>query len=125
MAITIPTTLELYNDIITDLETKFSITIPLIGKNFLRAMAAVQAAKLKLLYLAVGSVQKNIFADTADPASAGGTLERFGIVKLNRLPFAATAGEYTVQLTGTIGATVPALTTFKILYKWPRKYSIK
>lgn len=111
--ITIPTLNALYTQILADLEAEFNITIPLFGKNFLRALAAVQAAKLKLFYLAVGNIQKNIFCDTADPEASGGTLERFGRVKLNRNPFPAVAGQYTVAVTGTIGAVIPAQTTFK------------
>lgn len=111
--ITIPTLNELYTDALSRLETEYSINIPLFGKNFLRAMAMVQAGRLKLLYLTIGNLQKNIFADTADSESIGGTLERFGRVKIGRNPFPATAGQYTVQVTGTTGATIPASTTFK------------
>jgi len=111
--ITIPTISQLYTDIIADLEAEFSVTIPTVGPSFLRAMATVQAGKLYLYYLAIGKLQKNIFADTADSESIGGTLERFGRVKLGRNPFPSTAGSYTVQVTGSIGATIPASTTFK------------
>lgn len=111
--INIPTLQELYVSILADLESEFNIGIPLFGKNFLRAMAAVQAGKLKLSYLYIGKVQKNIFVDTADPLSIGGTLERFGLVKLGRLPFPATPGEYELEVTGDIGAVIPAQTTFK------------
>lgn len=110
---TIPTLSELYIDVLNDLRSEFGANPPPFGKNFLRVRAGVQAARLKLYYLALGDVQKNIFADTADPEAIGGTLERFGRVKLGRNPFAARAGEYTVQITGSIGATVPANTTFK------------
>ena len=109
----IPTLKELFDDVLGDLQAEFNITIPLFGKNFLRALAAVQAAKLKLVYLTIASVQKNIFVDTADPEAIGGTLERFGRVKLGRNPFNAVAGEYTVEVTGTIGATINAQTTYK------------
>ena len=110
---TIPTLAELYNSIIADLEAELNVTISPIGRVFLRALAAVQAAKLKLVYLAIGFLQKNIFADTADSESRGGTLERFGRVKLNRNPFDAVAAEYTIQVTGTIGAVIQGETTFK------------
>jgi uncharacterized phage protein gp47/JayE len=109
----IPTFQQLYASILADLESEFNITIPLFGKNFLRALAAVQAAKSKIYYLAIGGVQKNIFVDTAEPESSGGTLERFGRVKLGRNPFPATAGQYTVQLTGQTGQTVSMNSTFK------------
>lgn len=111
--ITIPTFNQLYTQILADLEAEFNISIPLFGKNFLRALAMVQAGKLKMFYLAVGNIQKNVFPDTADPEESGGTLERFGRVKLNRNPFPAVAGQYTVAVTGTIGAIIPAQTTFK------------
>ena len=111
--ITIPTLNELYTSILTDLETEYGINISPVGKVWLRAMAAVQAAKLKMFYLAIGNLQKNIFVDTADPESLGGTLERFGRVKLNRNPFSATQGQYTIEVTGSIGAVIPASSTFK------------
>jgi uncharacterized phage protein gp47/JayE len=76
-------------------------------------MASVQAGKLWLIYKAVGYVQKNVFPDLADPESTGGTLERFGRIKLNRNPFVARAGQYITQVTGTVGATIQAKTTFK------------
>lgn len=113
MAIQIPTLNELYNDIKSQLESELNITIPLFGKSYLRVIAIVWATKLKLYYLAIGNVQKNIFVDTADPEAIGGTLERFGRIKLGRSPFPASAGVYDIQVTGTIGATIAANTTFK------------
>jgi len=110
---TIPTLSGLYNQIITDLNAEFGITINPFGKAFLRALAAVKAAKLKLFYLALALLQKNIWVDTADTVAQGGTLERFGYVKLGRLPYAATQGQYNCTVTGTTGAVIPALTTFK------------
>jgi uncharacterized phage protein gp47/JayE len=111
--ITIPTLQELYTSILNDLETEFGHNVPAFGKNYLRAQAAVQAAKIKLIYYLTGGLQKNIFADTADPEASGGTLERFGRVKLGRNPYPAEAGQYTVSVTGSAGATIPASTTFK------------
>jgi hypothetical protein len=110
---TIPTIAELYSRILTSLETEFSVSIPLAGKNFLRVLAAVLAVQQKMTYLKLGAVQKNIFIDTADPESKGGTLERFGRVKLGRSPFAAIAAEYEIEVTGEIGAVIKASTTFK------------
>jgi len=111
--VTVPTLQQLYNEIISDFETEFSITIPGFGKNVFRAMAAVQAAKLWVYYKLIGFLQKNIFADTADPEAIGGTLERFGRVKLGRNPFPAVAAQYSVLVTGTAGQTIPASTQFK------------
>lgn len=111
--ITIPTLTQLYNRILNDLETEFGNNIPLFGKNYLRAQAATEAASQWLFYKTLGKVQKNIFIDTADPESSGGTLERFGRVKLGRNPFLAQAGQYVVLVTGSNGAVINSETTFK------------
>jgi uncharacterized phage protein gp47/JayE len=111
---TIPTISQLYTQIVADLETAMDgQTIPIFGKTFLRAAAGVHAAKLKLFYLGLAFLQKNLFIDSADPESKGGTLERFGRIKLGRNPFPARAGQYTVTVTGTVGAIIPESTTFK------------
>jgi len=111
--VVIPTLKQLYDGYIAAFEAEMQVTIPVFGKNYMRALAAVLAGKDKLIYLTLGSVQKNIFVDTADPVAMGGTLERFGFVKLGRLPNAARAGEYNLTVTGTIGATIQASVTFK------------
>ncbi len=111
--INIPTIASLVNGIIADLEAQYSITIPSFGKSMLRALSSVQGAKLKLYYLGIANLQKNIFVDTAESEKIGGTLERYGRVKLGRNPFPATQGQYTLQVTGTVGATIEASTTFK------------
>lgn len=110
---TIPTTDEIYTGIIADLQANLGIAnIPVFGPVVLRAIALMQTGKIKLIYLAIGNLQKNIFIDTAEPESIGGTLERFGRVKLNRNPNPAVAGQYTVSVTGTAGAIIPANTQF-------------
>lgn len=104
---------QLYTDIKSDLEAQMQTNIPIIGKAMLRVFAMVQAGKLWLFYLQLSMLQKNIFVDLADPESMGGTLQRFGRVKLNRDPFPATAGVYTATVTGTTGGIIPARQTFK------------
>lgn len=111
--ITIPTTKQLYDDIRANLQAELGITIPVFGKVFLNALAMVQAGKLKLFYLAIAFVQKNIFVDTADKEAIGGTLERWGRIKLGRNPLPATQGQYDIEVTGTIGSIIPASSTFK------------
>lgn len=109
----IPKLSEIYEGLIFDIEAELNITIPTSGKSFLRALAAVLAGVIYLYYLAIGQLQKNVFADTADPEASGGTLERFGRVKLNRNPFPATAGEYALTITGVEGSVIAASTTWK------------
>jgi len=106
---TIPTLLELYTSIINSLEAEFDATINEDGKSELSAQASVLAGKLKQFYLAIGELQKNIWPDTCDTE----TLYRFGTVRLGRLPFPAVAGQYSVTVTGTNGAVIPALSIFK------------
>lgn len=110
---TIPTIQQLYTSILADLESDFEVSIPVLGKSFLRALSGIQAAKLKLSYYALGKLQKNLWPDSADSVANGGTLERFGEVKLGRSPFSATQGQYLIEVTGTIGATIKAQTLFK------------
>lgn len=111
--VNIPSIRDLYNDILQDLQTEFQINIPVFGKLFLRALAAVQAAKLKLYYLQLGNVQKNLFPDVADTESMGGTLERQGRLKLNRNPFPATSAKYEISITVTGTPSIPTGTLFR------------
>lgn len=111
--IPIPTFSQLYAAEISNLQAEFGVSISLFGKVYLRAQAAVHAGVLYLFYLTLGRLQKNIFVDTADPEATGGTLERFGRVKLGRDPFPARAGQYTVEVTGQIGSVISLNTTFK------------
>ena len=92
----IPTLKSLVDQVRADLEAKLSSTIPVFGTAFLTALSLVQGGKLKLLYLLLGYVQKNLFVDLADDELQGGTLQRFGRVKLGRDPLQATQGVYTV-----------------------------
>lgn len=111
--VTIPTLQQIKNQIVSAIEAGLNITLPTTGKNIFRALSNVWAGQIKLLYLVNGNLQKNIFVDTADSESIGGTLERFGRVKLGRNPFPATPGVYVLTVTAnTIGAVIPASTTF-------------
>ena len=105
-----PTLSQLYTAIRDDLKAKLGIS-SLVGKTVISAFAAVQAGKLKILYLLAKKIYDNIFVDTAD----ADMLRRFGLVKLNRLPTPAVAGVYEIEVTGSDGATVPANTTWKSL----------
>ncbi len=109
----IPTITQLQAQIENDLRSKLSITTTWTGKVALRIIAMVQAAKLKLFYLFTAKVLKNIFVDTADSEATGGTLERFGRVKLGRNPFPAEPGIYTLNVTGNIGGVIAKGVTFK------------
>jgi len=113
MAVEIPTLKEIRDGIISDLEGKLGVSIPAFGKNFLAILAGVIAAKQYIQYLAIQKVQNNVFPDLAETVDNGGTLERFGRVKLGRNRFPASNGLYTIDVTGTAGAVIPASTTWK------------
>ena len=109
----IPSLSSLYNSVKSQLETYFETTIPDTGFSMLRGFSAVEANSLKMLYTALGKVQKNVFPDTAETEASGGTLERFGRVFLERDPFPAIQGQYNCSVSGTVGATIPAATVFQ------------
>lgn len=102
----IPTLAQLQSQIENDIKTELGISQSWVSKIMLKVLALVLAAKLKLYYLAIGLLQKNIFVDTATSEFSGGTLERFGRIKLGRNPYPAVAGEYTLTVTGEIGGVI-------------------
>jgi hypothetical protein len=110
---TIKTKQQIYDEIVLDLENKLGITLSTFGRVLLRILALVYAGALKLVYLSIGFVQKNVAPDLADPEEKGGTLDRFGLLKLGRRRFPATQAQYTATVTGTTAAVIPAGTTFK------------
>lgn len=109
--IQLPTLSQLISNVLNDLETEFGVNISLTRKVALRVIAAVQGGQLWLLYKVVGFNQKQVWPDTANTEAQGGTLEQFGRVRLNRNPFPAVQGQYTIIVTGSIGAILPAQTT--------------
>lgn len=109
----LPLLSELIIDVLTDIETQYGITISDEIKVALRAIGLSEAGVQWLQYKQLGFIQKQIWPDTADTEAQGGTLERFGRTRLRRNPFPAVAGQYLVTVTGSIGATIPAQSTFK------------
>lgn len=108
----IPTILELYQNISNDLKSKLNLSDDDL-KKVLDAFALVIAAQLKLNYLALSDIQNNIFPDTADSAINGGTLDRHGLIQLNRLQKPATNGVFEVNVTSVIGSQLRSGLTFK------------
>lgn len=107
MAVTIPTLNELYNDILNDYATELEVDVNSLGKSYL-VRAKVQAGMMYTFYLSLSSVQQNIFYDLAEEDQ----LIRYGQQILGRSPAPATQGLYTIQVTGSIGAVIPAQTQF-------------
>ena len=101
-------------DILTSIESSLmsGLDVPSLD-TFLTVDSQTNAGQLKLLYLYIGQQQQEFFPDLATSELYGGTLERAGRIFLGRNPFPAAAGVYQVQVSGTIGATIPASTTFR------------
>lgn len=108
----IPTILELYQNISNDLKSKLNLSDDDL-KKVLDAFALVIAAQLKLNYLSLSDIQNNIFPDTADSAINGGTLDRHGLIQLNRLQKPATNGVFEVSVISVIGSQLRSGLTFK------------
>lgn len=108
----IPTSLEVFEAISNDLRAKLDLTDDQLRK-VADAFAAVQTGQVSLLYLFLADILANLFPDTADLAANGGQLERLGNIYLNRQPNPATAGIYTVNVTGENGSVIRSGLTFK------------
>jgi uncharacterized phage protein gp47/JayE len=74
--ITIPTLQELITDVISQIEAEYGDTISTTGKSALRATGNTLGGKLKLLYLTLANVQKNMLPDLADSVAVGGNKRR-------------------------------------------------
>lgn len=77
-------------------------------KSFTRALSVVWTGQLKVAYLKLADVQKDMRYDTASlPA-----LRRIGMIELGRLERPATQGTYVCSITGSAGAIITANTTY-------------
>jgi len=109
---TSPSLSDLYSSISSNFKSEFDIQDENDLKRVLTAIASSDAGMLKIFYLALLDVQKNILPDLADNEAMGGTLERFGRLKLGRDPNPATQGRYSLTFTGVSGTTLPIGTQF-------------
>ena len=108
----IPTISQLYENIANDLKNKLNLSNTDL-KKVLDVVAIVLAGQLKLSYLALSDIQNNVFPDTADSSKNGGTLDRHGIIQLNRIQRPATNGVFEIQVTSIIGSQLRSGLTFK------------
>lgn len=108
----IPTIIQLYQNISNDFKNKLNLSDDEL-KKVLNAVSLVLAAQLKLNYLALSDIQNNLFPDTADSSANGGTLDRFGLIYLNRVQRPASNGVFQINIVGEIGSVLRAGLTFK------------
>lgn len=108
----IPSLQQLKERFYRSLQTELGLTDTEL-KKVDKAFSNTVAAELKLLYLFLGDIQKNVFPDTSDTFENGGTLDRQGAIWLNRQRTPATNGVYNIQFTGTENSVVRSGVTFK------------
>ena len=101
--VTIPTTAEIRDQIISDIEGKLSITVPALPKAFIRVLATALAGVQSLAYRFGLWIYKQIFAATADEAALILRGAQYG---LSRSP--AVRAVLTAEATGTNGTQIPA-----------------
>ena len=92
----IPTINELYSNLINDLSSRLNIDSE-ASKRVLEAFSASLAGQLKLTYLYLKDISDNIHPDTADSVDIGGTLERIGLIRLNRNRRPARIGTFKIS----------------------------
>lgn len=108
----IPNITQLNTNIAGDLKNKLNLSNnPL--KRVLNALALVLSGQFYLAYLYLRDIQDNIFVDTATTAEFGGTLERQGLIYLNRSRFPDSIGVFKLSVTGVAGSVLRANLTFK------------
>ena len=103
MPISIPTVSALRDSIISDIEGKLGVTVPLLPKAALRVLATALAGVLALLYRLARWAYVQIFPQTADADALALNGSRYGIT---RVP--AVKAKLNATATGTDGTSIPA-----------------
>lgn len=101
--VTIPTTAEIRDQIISDIEGKLGVNVPALPKAFIRVLATALAGVQSLAYRFGLWIYKQIFAATADEEAL---ILRGAQYDLSRSP--AVRAKLTAEATGTNGTTIPA-----------------
>lgn len=108
----IPTIKTIQQNMSSDLRSKLGLTTDYLKKNF-EVVTLVLAAQLHIEYLYLSDIQDNIFPDKATTQDQGGTLERQGMIYMNRGPFPASIGTFKVAVSGVAGSVLRQNLTFK------------
>ena len=107
MAFSTPKLQDLYNQAIADIKSRLGLSGTL-GKIFLQPFAAVLAGLIRLVSSNLAQVNRNILPDEADDDA----LLRHGKLKLGRVLNPEVYGQYRLNITGEIGGTVTADSTY-------------
>jgi uncharacterized phage protein gp47/JayE len=107
MAFSTPKYQDLYNQAIADIKSRLGLSGTL-GKIFLQPLAAVISGLIRLVSSNLAQVNRNILPDEAD----NNALLRHGKLKLGRVLNPEIYGQYRLNITGEIGGTVTADSTY-------------
>lgn len=110
--INIPTITEIYENISNDLRNNLNISDTDL-KKVLDAFALSLSGQFKLTYLYLADIQNNLSIDKADSSENGGTLERQGLIYLNRIRRPATGSKININIISEIGSVLRQGLTFK------------
>lgn len=108
----IPSIKEINTNMSNDIRSKLNLTIDYLKKTY-DALVLVLSAQFHLAYLFLSDIQDNIFPDKATTADQGGTLERQGMIYMNRNPFPDSVGSFKVSVSGVAGSVLRVNLTFK------------
>jgi len=108
----IPTIQNLNSNIANDFYNKLGLQSNALKKT-LNAIALVLSGQFHLAYLYLRDIQDNIFVDTATTSDVGGTLERQGLIYLNRPMFPDSIGTFKLSVNGVVGSVLRLNLTFK------------
>jgi len=108
----IPTILTIYNRLSNDLRNRLDLSDSDL-KKVLDAFSIAISGEIKLLYLFLSDVQNEIYPDTANTSENGGTLDRQGLIYLNRIRRPSTSGVFEISVNGEAGSVLRTGLTFK------------
>lgn len=108
----IPTIQQITSNITSDIVSRLNLSVDYLKKVY-GALALVLSGQIYLAYLYLSDIQDNIFPDTATTADLGGTLERQGMIYLNRKSFPDSIGVFKVSVVGVAGSVLRTNITFK------------
>jgi len=107
MPVIIPTTKEIKDQIVNDIESKINQTVPLLPKAFIRIFAAALAGVFTLTYKFGLWIYNQIFPQTADDQALNYLGERINVIRKS-----ATQAILEAEDTGTNGTLIPAGTQY-------------
>ncbi len=108
----IPTIKNIQLNLSNDFKSKLGLTTDYLKKT-LEVFSLVLSGEFHLAYLYLSDIQDNIFPDRATTQEFGGTLERQGMIYMNRPPFPDSIGVFKASVVGVAGSVLRQNLTFK------------